>query len=220
MSKLLDKEVIEQVKEAFQALDEDLQILFFEGDDCEYCSDTQQLVEEVADLTDKIHLNIYHLDHDQETAKRYNVDKAPGLVIASQNGSGAVDHGIRYAGIPSGHEFSSLIQSLLMVSSGDSNLSEETLNSLNDLEEPVHLQVFVTPSCPYCPQAVVLAHSLALASENVQAEMVETSEFMELTKEFNVSGVPDTLINQGAGRVVGAVPEENLIAEIQKALTS
>ncbi|MBS3753960.1 MAG: thioredoxin family protein, partial [Anaerolineales bacterium] len=118
MSKLLDKEVIEQVKEAFQALDEDLQILFFEGDDCEYCSDTQQLVEEVADLTDKIHLNIYHLDHDQETAKRYNVDKAPGLVIASQNGSGAVDHGIRYAGIPSGHEFSSLIQSLLMVSSG------------------------------------------------------------------------------------------------------
>jgi glutaredoxin-like protein len=107
-----------------------------------------------------------------------------------------------------------------MVSAGEPNLSEETLNALNDLEEPVHLQVFVTPSCPYCPQAVVLAHSLALASDNIQAEMVETSEFRELTKEFNVSGVPDTLINQGAGRVVGAVPEENLIAEIQKALTS
>jgi len=220
MSKLLDPNVIEQVKEAFQALDGNLQILFFEGDECEYCSDTQQLVEEVADLTDKINIEAFHLDQHPEVAEKYNVDKAPGLVITSQNGSEPVDHGIRYAGIPSGHEFSSLIQSLLMVSSGEPHLSEETLNSLNDLEEPVHLQVFVTPSCPYCPQAVVLAHSLALASDNVQAEMVETSEFMELTKEFNVSGVPDTLINHGAGRVVGAVPEENLITEIQKALTS
>lgn len=46
--------------------------------------------------------------------------------------------------------------------------------------------------------------------------MIETSEFMELTRQFGVSGVPDTSINHGAGRVVGAVPEEHLLAEIQR----
>ncbi len=220
MENLLDEEVIGQVKEAFQGLKGDVRILFFEGENCEYCADTQQLVEEVAGVSDKIELEAYHLDQDQDIAQKYNVDKTPGLVIASQNGSEPVDHGIRYAGIPAGHEFSSLIQALLMVSSGESNLKEDTLAYLNGLEEPVHLQVFVTPSCPYCPRAVFLAHSLAFASDKVQAEMVEASEFRELTNKYNVSGVPDTSINHGAGRVVGAVPEEDLIAEIEKALAS
>lgn len=220
MEKLLDEEVIGQVEEAFQGLKGDVRILFFEGENCEYCADTQQLVKEVADVSDKIELKAYHLDQNQDIAQKYNVDKAPGLVIASQNGSEPVDYGIRYAGIPAGHEFSSLIQALLMVSSGESNLKEDTLSYLNGLEEPVHLQVFVTPSCPYCPRAVYLAHSLAFASDKVQAEMVEASEFRELTNKYNVSGVPDTSINHGAGRVVGAVPEEDLIAEIKKALAS
>lgn len=218
MAKLLDEEVIGQVKEAFQTLDGKVQILFFDGEDCQYCTDTRQLVEEVAELTDKIDVDAYHLTQHPEIAEKFNVDKAPGLVIASQNGSEPVDHGIRYAGIPSGHEFSSLIQALLMVSAGKADLSEETTAFLNDLEEPVHLQVFVTPSCPYCPRAVFLAHSLAFASDKVEAEMVEASEFRELTNQYKVSGVPDTSINHGAGRVVGAVPEEDLIAEIKKAL--
>lgn len=220
MGKLLNDEVIGQVKDAFQALDKEVQVIFFEGEDCEYCDDTQNLVQELVDLTDKIHLETYHLDEDQEIAEQYNVDKAPGLVIASKNGVGAVDHGIRYAGIPAGHEFSSLIQDLLMVSSGDADLSQDTMAFLDDLEEPVHLQVFVTTSCPYCPQAVVLAHRLAFASEKVQAEMIESSQFMDLSRQYNVSGVPDTSINQGAGRVVGAVPEDHMIDEIKKALSN
>lgn len=220
MGKILNDDVIEQVKEAFQAMENDVQILFFEGEDCEYCDDTQHLVQELADLTEMIDLDIYHMDENQEIASQFNVDKAPGLVIASKNGAGPVDHGIRYAGIPAGHEFSSLIQDLLMVSTGNAELSQDTMDFLDNLDEPVHLQVFVTTSCPYCPRAVVLAHRLAFASEKVQAEMIESSEFMELSRKYNVSGVPDTSINHGAGRVVGAVPEDNMIAEIKKALDS
>lgn len=218
MSNLLNDDVTGQVREAFKDLKEPVQVLFFSGEDCEYCEDTRQLVEEVTDLSDLINLETLDLDQDPVEAARYQVDKAPGLVIAGREGDQVVDYGIRYAGIPSGHEFSSLIQDLLLVSQREAGLSPETNQFLASLEEPVHLQVFVTPTCPYCPSAVILAHRFALASEMVQAEMVESSEFQDLVLKYKVSGVPDTSINHGAGRVVGAVPEAELVSEIQKVI--
>jgi len=219
MSDLLNEEVIGQVQEAFQGLDEPVQVIFFEGEDCQFCDDTQKLLSEVVALSDLLSLEEFHLEKDQPAAERYGIDKAPGLVIAGRDGDEIIDYGIRYAGIPSGHEFSSLIQDLLTVSSRQAHLSDETMAFLNNLTEPVHLQVFVTPTCPYCPKAVIMAHRFALASEMVQAEMVESSEFQDLVTKYQVSGVPDTSINHGAGRVVGAVPESDLVAEIKKVLT-
>lgn len=64
----------------------------------------------------------------------------------------------------------------------------------------------------------MLAHQMALESPMVEAEMVEAMEFPELSNRFHVSGVPQTTINAGAGTVVGAVPEENLLREIQRAV--
>jgi glutaredoxin-like protein len=220
MSNILNDSTKEQVKEMFAGMQGSVQVLFFSRkEDCEYCDDTRQLLAEISEITDKIELSNYDLDTDAAIAEQYNVDKAPGIVIAGQNGSGTVDYGIRYAGIPSGHEFSSLVHDMLMVSSGDSGLNDATRTFLNGLEEPVHLQVFVTPTCPYCPRAVLLAHQMALESDMVQAEMVEAMEFPHLAQEFNVMGVPDTSINHGKGRVVGAMPEAKLIAEIQKVLS-
>ncbi len=221
MASLLNDDVKKQVKEVFADLKEPVEILFFgQKEDCDYCEDTKQLVQEVAELSDLIDLQVYDLAENADLAKQYNVDKAPGLVIGGKEDSQVVDYGIRYAGIPAGHEFSSLIQDLLTVSSRESGLNEATREFLKGLSEPVHLQVFVTPTCPYCPRAVILAHKMALESPNVQAEMVEATEFPMLSSQYNVSGVPDTSINFGKSKVVGAVPEENLVAEIKRALNN
>ena len=59
---------------------------------------------------------------------------------------------------------------------------------------------------------------MAMESPLVEAEMVEAMEFPDLADQFNVSGVPQTTINQGAGTVVGAAPEEHLLDEIKRAL--
>lgn len=64
----------------------------------------------------------------------------------------------------------------------------------------------------------MLAHQMALESPMVEAEMVEAMEFPDLSNRFGVSGVPQTTINAGAGTVIGAMPEDNLLAEIQRAL--
>ena len=64
----------------------------------------------------------------------------------------------------------------------------------------------------------MLAHQMALESPMIEAEMVEAMEFPELSNHFHVSGVPQTTINAGAGTVVGAVPEDQLLKEIQRAV--
>lgn len=221
MEALLNDEIADQVKEAFAQLNNPVEVLFFgRQEDCEYCDQTLQLVEEVSELSDKLHLSTYDVESDAELASKYNVDKTPGLVITARDGDQLVDFGVRYAGVPSGHEFSSLIQDLILISGRDSGLSQQTRDLLADLTEPVSLQVFVTPTCAYCPQAVILAHQMAMESPMVQAEMVEAMEFPELSSKHGVSGVPQTTINDGVANVVGAVPEQQLLIEIIRSINA
>ena len=147
MTNLLNEEIRSQVREAFTALQEPVQVLFFGSkEQCEYCDDTLKLVEEVTSLSDKLSLQAFDVEADSAVADRYNVSMTPGMVIAGLGEDGAIDYGIRYAGIPSGHEFSSLIQDLILVSGRDSGLNQQTRDFLAKLKEPVHLQVFVTPT--------------------------------------------------------------------------
>jgi alkyl hydroperoxide reductase subunit AhpF len=100
----------------------------------------------VSALSNRIHLSVHDLDQDAELASRHGVDKAPTLVILGQDGEQVTDFGVRFAGIPAGHEFISFVQAIVNVSGRETTLSEETRQFLHELAEPVHLQVFVTPT--------------------------------------------------------------------------
>lgn len=146
-TKLLNDDIISQVQEVFDQLQQPVEVLFFgQNTGCDYCEDTLQLVQEVVGISDKLGISVYDLDEDSALAEQYKVDKAPGLVIAGRDGDQILDYGIRYAGIPSGHEFSSLIHDLVLVSGRDSGLDKQTRDFLKGLDKPVHLQVFVTPT--------------------------------------------------------------------------
>ena len=217
MAELLNADVVKQIEDAFAPMKEAVHIMYFgQKENCDYCADTQKLLEEVAVISEKLSLEIYDLDKDADLAKKFNVDKAPGIVITAKDGKTISDYGVRYAGIPSGHEFTSLIQDILLVAGRDSGLMQETRDFLKELTEPVLLQVFATPTCPHCPGAVTLAHQFAMESSMVQAEMISAMEFQALSQKHNVSGVPQTTINDGAANVVGAVPESNMVTELKR----
>jgi glutaredoxin-like protein len=145
--RLLNDEIARQVKEVFAGLENQVAVLFFgEETGCDYCEDTRQLLEEVCELSDKLSLAVYDIEKDAEIARQYRVDKTPGTVIAAKDGDLITDYGIRYAGIPSGHEFTSLINDLVMVSNRNSDLNEATRSFLGGLTQPVLLQVFSTPT--------------------------------------------------------------------------
>jgi glutaredoxin-like protein len=147
MPELLNEQIRNQVREIFANLKEPVQILVFGSkENCEYCDENRQLAEEVAALSDKLSVSVHDLQADAELARQYRVDRVPAMVLAARDGETVTDLGVRFLGLPAGHEFTSLIQSLLVISSRDSGLSAATREFLKGLEKPVHLQVFVTPT--------------------------------------------------------------------------
>jgi len=220
MEKVLNDQIVQQINEVFADIKEPVQVLFFGSkDNCDYCNEAKQLLEEVTALNEKLDLSVYDLQENADMAKQFNVTNAPGIVIAAKDNEEVKNFGIQFSGIPSGHEFSTLINDILIVSKRESGLDEKTREFLKNLTQPLHLQVFVTPTCPYCPRAVLLAHQMAMENpQMIIAEGVEATEFPDLANQFNVRGVPQTVINAGKGMVVGAVPEQNLVAEIMRAL--
>jgi len=116
-------------------------VMFTQEFECEYCAETRQLVEEIAQLSPKITAEIYNFVTDKPQAEKYQVDKIPAIALIGQK-----DYGIRFYGIPSGYEFSTLLEDIVDVSQGESGLSEASKKALATLTKPVHIQVFVTPT--------------------------------------------------------------------------
>jgi glutaredoxin-like protein len=212
---LLNDRVRKQVRKKFENLEGEVNLLVFTQEiECDYCHDTRTLVEELAGLSEKIDLQVYDFVSDQEEVRKYGIDKIPAVAVT---GPAQKDHGIRFYGVPGGYEFMSLLEAIEMVSKGSSDLSAETREFLDSLDRDLHFQVFVTPTCPYCPGAVILAHALAMASDRVSADMVEVSEFPQLAVKYQVQGVPRTVINETIVQE-GAAPEEMLISKLKREL--
>ena len=214
---LLRDEDRRQIRKEFESLTEPVKLIVFTQEhECQYCAETRQIAEEVATLSDRIELEVYDLLADEEKAAAYGIDKLPALIVM-RGGDEPKDYGIRFFGIPSGYEFGTLIEDIRMVSSGDSGLSEATRRQVAELQTPVHFQVFVTPTCPYCPRAVLLAHQLAMESELIRGDMVEAIEFPHLSMKYQVQGVPRTVINETV-HLEGAMPEAMVMARLQEAV--
>ena len=98
---------------------------------------------------------------------------------------------MRLVGAPIGHELTSLADAILTVGSGDPGLTADSLARLATLSQPVHVQVFSTPTCVYCPRAVALAHRLAVASPLISATAYSVIEFPDLIRRHRVTGVPE-----------------------------
>jgi glutaredoxin-like protein len=189
-------------------------------DNCMYCTEVVSLCEELAALSPNLTVESYDIDTDTGDLAIYNLDKTPAIAIVVDGGDEPdTDYGIRYYGIPSGYEFMSLLDGINTVGSDNAQLQQQTVDYLNSLDQDVHIQVFVTPTCPHCPRAVILAHHMAYVSPRVTADMVEAMEFQELSNKYDVYGVPRTVIN-GIVHQEGAAPEPMLLQKLQEAVNA
>lgn len=206
---MLNDQVREQVKRELAVLKNPVKLVNFTQEiECEYCRETRSLVEEVASLSNKVSAEVYNLVLDKEKAAQYKIDKIPAIAVVGEK-----DYGIRFFGIPAGYEFTSLIEAIKTVGNGDSGLSDAAKKQLATLTQPVHIQVFVTVTCPYCPAAVRLAHKMAFESDLVTADMVESMEFPHLANKYDVFSVPKVVINETRS-FEGALPEMEFVKRV------
>ncbi len=165
-------------------------VMFTQEVECRYCNETRRLAQELTTVSDKITAEVYDFVKDAAKAKEYGIDRIPALAII-----GKKDYGVRYYGIPYGYELQTLIEAVINVSKGTTDLSEKTKAVLKDIKTPVNIKVFVTLTCPHCPGAAAIAHKLAIECELIKADVIESSEFPDLAMKYNVIGVPKIVIN-------------------------
>ena len=210
----IEDKILAQIKDMFNTIDSEVTLhMFTQKDHCLLCNETLDLVEQVTAQSDKVLLDHCECDINSEKAQKWKIERHPAIVVEGK-GKGL----IRFYGIPSGYEFGSLIESIIMSGTNKgSDLDSALVEEIEAIDKPLHLQVFVTPTCPYCPTAVLAAFKLAMLNENITADMVEATEFQELSMKYHVQGVPKTVINDNWD-VVGGVPPQTVMEKVREAL--
>lgn len=200
----------EHMKQDLQErLEKPVKILMFTQElECKFCGETRQLIGELAALNDKIKIEILDFIAHTDEAKKYSVDKVPALVILGEK-----DYGIRFYGLPYGYEFQTLIEALATASRGRTDLAEQTKQKLQEVKTPVHIQVFVTLTCPYCAVIASMAHKFALENSMIRADVIDANEFPQLAVKYGIMGVPKTIINDKK-EFVGLVPENIFLEHV------
>jgi len=201
---------LNQLKAAFAKMPHDIPLLLFteKGREDVFAQANRQVIRAFRELTDKITLREYNLDH--ELARKYDVTVAPTLVIAPDR------YTIRWIGAPMGEEARTFLELLMLVGSGNSNASDQSLKVLERIEDPRHVKVFISPSCPYCPQEAVNGAKAAVARPDlVSLELIDIQCRPDIAQEYGAHSVPvayanEILIGQGAQA------EEVFMSSLQK----
>ncbi len=197
-----------QLDKYFKLFKDPVELVVFteDGTNDAYNEYMVKFVHDLDRLSDLITVKEYDLE--SEEAKKFGVETSPTLLLNPDT------YHIRFLGAPLGEEGRSFVQAMLMVSTGDSALSDTSKDILEKLDEERHVQVFVSPTCPYCPGQVINAFKCAIEKPDlVKAECVETGENPELAMQYNVGSVPHTVINDALS-TLGLEPEERFVAEL------
>jgi alkyl hydroperoxide reductase subunit AhpF len=133
---------IEAVRKEFAKLVGPVRLTVFSQElGSESCRHTELLLKEVVECSDKLNVNILNLVLDRPQAEAYGVDRVPAIVVEGER-----DYGIRFFGLPSGYEFTNLIDAIVVASTGEPALAAETRDILAGLAKPAHIKVFTTPT--------------------------------------------------------------------------
>jgi glutaredoxin-like protein len=207
-----DKEIIQK---KFVGLAGDVTLMVFTQElECQFCKETRELALDLGTLSSKIKVKIYDFVKNGDEVMGYKIKKIPAIAIVGES-----DFGIRYFGVPAGYELATMIDTIIDVSKGTTKLPEAIKIKLAEIKKDVHLQVFVSPTCPYCPQAARIAHQFAIENENIRSDVIEMMEFPHLVQRYAVMSVPHIVINEDTS-FVGAHPAQIFIDQINLALKS
>ncbi len=217
MASLFNDEIKGQLTEIFKGLKHEVKItLFTQKGPCLGCPETEEFLEEIAGLSAKIKLETRNYPEDQADVVKYNIEMAPSFVMLDHTGKYP---GIKFNGLPAGHEINSFIYALMNVSGNGEELPEDVKAELAKVKSKVNIKVFVTPGCPHCPGAVSKAHRLAMENDWIDAEMIEATSFGELSNKYRVSSVPKIVINE-TYELIGNQPVESFLEAIAKTQTT
>jgi len=208
--KFASKELEESLKEIFKDLPNQVSIILFtHPDENDVLNDAaRDIVEYFQGLSDKISIEEHDLE--SELAQRWSIMVSPTIIISPD------DYKIRWVGAPGGEETKAFLQALVMAGSGISGLSDQSKKVLKQMDSPRDVKIFVSVTCPYCPQQIVNIVKAAIERPDlISVEVIDTMANRDLAIEYGVKGVPQTFANDEP-IATGAQTEELFMLSLQK----
>jgi thioredoxin reductase (NADPH) len=201
---------LQQLKATFDQLPNEIPLFLFtaKGHEDVFTQANREVIRAFRQLSEKITLREYDLDHEQ--AKQWNVTHSPTLVIAPEK------YIIHWLGAPMGEEARTFLEIMILVGLGKSQLSDQALKVMQRIDSDRHIKIFVSPTCPYCPQQAINAVKAAIEMpDKISLEIIDIQSEPELAEQYSAQSVPqafanDLLIGQGAQ------PEEVFILSLEK----
>ncbi len=187
-----------ELQKLFQGMDQEIPIILFAqpGKNDVFSDAARQAIRFFRRLTDKIVLREFNLGH--EAAVKNKVQNAPTIMFDPDR------YHIQWLGAPIGEEGRLFLEALLLMGFGRSNLSKDSEAVLNRIKSPRSIKVFVSPTCPYCPQQALNALKAAVARPDlISLQIIDIQANPELAEKYAAHSVPqtyaeDVLIAQGA----------------------
>lgn len=206
--KLISEDIRNSLKKAFERLIEPVSIEVYtkKGGNDPFNEAAISFTKVLPELSDKIRVHFYKTE--DKKARQRGVERSPTILIDPDS------YNIRYTGSPTGEEAASFILSLIMVSTGKTHISEDSRKRLERLTEKRQVRVFVSPTCPYCPQQVIYAVSASVEKKGlVSVEVIEIYENPDLAEKYGAMSVPTTYMGEEL-LSAGLQPEDSFIESL------
>lgn len=171
----------------------------------------EAFLKEVCSANPKLSMDTIVVERDKAKAEAFGVYAVPSFAI-----SGKERRRVLYYGIPSGYELRTFLLDIIDVSTGKPDMPSELARKVSAIKGPLHIQVFVSSTCPYCPQAAKIAHDMAILNPEITADVIDTAQFTPLAQAFRIMSVPTTVINRKVV-VTGAIPLDELLKKADEA---
>jgi len=206
----LGREVENQLKDVFDRLPHTVPIYLFvaKGKNDLLNKAARDLIRAFRKLSKNIEFKEYELSH--EFARKWGVTSSPTILLDPER------YPLRYLGVPYGEEGRTFLAAILLVGTRNSSLSEESLKVLQRIDSPREIKVFVSPTCPYCPDQAINAMKVAIENPTMfTVEMIDIQSNAELADRYSAYSVPQTFANDVL-IAQGAQPEELFVLSLEK----
>ena len=208
-SKLLSDAIKGQLKGIFAKMEKNVTLVTIVDEGMPKSVELRDFLLDVAELGDKLHLQVYLKGENAEMETKINADKFPVVSLLDDHGNYS---GVKFHGVPGGHELNSFILAIYNLAGPGQALDASIQQAIQAIEKKANIKVMVSLSCHYCPDVVVGAQRIAIENENIEAEMIDISNFQDIKKKYKVMSVPAMIINDE--QVVFGAKKINEIVEV------
>ena len=191
-SKLLNDGLRAQLKGVLARLEKNVTLVSIVDESNSKSIELRDLILDIADLDERVSAEVYNKGENVEVEKEIHADKYPVVALLDNNKKYS---GVKFHGVPGGHELNSFILAIYNLGSAGQQISEDTLNNIKKIDKDINIKVCVSLSCHLCPDVVVSSQRIAIENEKVEAEMIDISNFKEIKDKFKVMSVPAIIVN-------------------------